>query len=177
MASPAGPTCPVCRRRFQAGPSCRDHQILCGAPACRRTRDNALARTRRQQVLDEARRDERERQQKHRQARREAKAAQDLAAAQARLAVALAGPPMTPMTPVTDPCHAPASADNPSESLMKSVDLLRRKLDLSHASLLRNFAEIQGVLARISAPGARHEPPLSRASLPAQSPGIQADSA
>lgn len=174
MAPPAGPTCPICRRRFLAGPSCRGNQILCGASACRRTRDNALARTRRERALDAARRDERERQQKCRRARREAKTARDLAAAAARPATDPAGPPVTP---VTAPCHAPASADNHSESLMKSVDLLRRKLDLSHASLLRNFAEIQDVLARISAPGAPHEAPLSRASLPARSAGIQADPA
>jgi hypothetical protein len=135
------PRCTQCRQRFEPHPATRSTQRVCG-PACRALRDNALARRRRALHLDEAREDERLRQQKHRAAARTPGAAPER-------------PPDRP------PCHAPGSADNPLNLHRKLLEIWDDESALSRARLLRKFARILGETEPI--PGA--EPPVSRARL------------
>lgn len=146
MASPTGPICLICRRRFRPDPRSRGAQRLCGQPACRRARNNALARARRRRDIDDARAEERERQRRCRLARR------------------LAASPTAPPTPPTvaparqpalasqaAPCHAQPDAQKRLDSLGKSFDSLRRQVALSRDTFLREIAQIQGAIERFSA--------------------------
>lgn len=141
--------CAQCRKRFVPHPAAGAKQRVCG-PACRALRDNLLARQRRALDLDEAREDERMRQQKHRAAAR----APGLAPAPA---------------PDPTPGHAPGSDANPSKLREKILEIWDEEATLSRARLQRRFARI---LAQTE-PDAGTEPPVSRARLGAQAPSLE----
>lgn len=167
MGSPKDHRCAVCRRRFEPTPSGRGVQVLCGAAACRRVRDNALARRRRTRNLDDAREDEVLRQRKSRLARKEAAAR----AAPADTTDPNRPPPHRP--PEGPPCHAPTSDAETLQSMMLSLDSWARREALSRASLQREIAGIQAALARLSGQRGHRQRPPSHADLPAQSASIQ----
>lgn len=169
MAPPKDHRCAVCRRRFLPAPAHCAAQVLCGELACRRARDNALARRRRARDVVEAREDEALRQRKCRQARRDA--ALDRAARAAPTSERAAeGPSGDAAAPR---CHAPPSDANLLESLTKSVQSWALRDALSRATLQREIATIQADLARHSGQSGYDGAALSRATLPAREPVIQ----
>ena len=107
---------------FAPSPRARATQRVCGA-VCRASRDRKLARARRRRELDEARSDERQRQQLHRENQRRASAQ---------------GAPERP----TENCHAPASPPKPAISQKKLAEILDRAFGLSRASLMRDLGEL-----------------------------------
>ena len=168
MAPPKDHRCAVCRRRFLPAPAHCAAQVLCGELACRRARDNALARRRRARDVADAREDEALRQRKCRQARKDAA---DRAARAAPTAERAAeGPSRDAVAPR---CHAPPSDANVLESLTKSVQSWVRRDALSRATLQREIATIQDHLARSTGQSGYDGAAPSRATLPAREPVIQ----
>jgi hypothetical protein len=73
MNNPSGSRrrCVSCRDWYEAAPSARGHQKVCGKEECRRKRRRRLAKKRREQDLHEHRVEERERQRRCRERRRQ----------------------------------------------------------------------------------------------------------
>ncbi len=145
--------CTQCRAWFIPSGSSVGTQRVCGK-ACRRLRDNALARRRRAADPDAAREDERLRQRKHREALR-------------------AGETTPPKPPASAPCHAPPSDANPAKLRHKILDLWDREAALSRARLDHQITEFFALATRSAGTEAPVTPPMSRASLGAEVPSAQ----
>ena len=135
--------CAECRKTFTPEPSARKTQRVCGE-ACRASRDRWLARVRRLRDLDDARADERARQEVSRKRRAEAG------------------------------CHAPASARKCPLSKTEVSQIVGRALESSRASLEREVRCILRRLAPNSGNAMAAGATMSRASLDAQVPDIAA---
>jgi hypothetical protein len=129
--------CAECRKTFKPAPSARATQRVCGE-ACRAARDQRLARARRRRDLDDARADERERQQASRTAR------------------AAAG------------CHTPPSPRKCLLSPQEVRQFVDRALDRSRATLVRELRGVLLRFMPIAGKPEATEAPLSRGSLGAQ---------
>lgn len=138
--------CAECRKTFTHAPSARSTQRVCGK-ACRAARDRRLARARRRRDLDDARADERERQQASRKAR--------LAAG----------------------CHAPPSARKCPLSLREVRQFADRALARSRATLVRDLGGILLRFMAIAGKPEATGVALSRVTLGAQASEMSDDSA
>ena len=145
--------CTQCRAWFVPKVSSVGTQRVCG-PACRRLRDNALARRRRAADPDAAREDERLRQRKHREALR-------------------AGETTPPKPPAPAPCHAPPSDANPAKLRHKILDLWDREAALSRARLDHQITAFLALATRSVGTEPPVTPPKSRGSLGAEMPSAQ----
>ena len=137
--------CTECRRWFQPPVTAAKSQRVCGAE-CRRKRRRRLARGRRWKRLQDHRVDERKRQQECRQRRREQ---EEKGAA----------------VPVTGPRHAPPSAPNSADLMVKVLESWDRAQALSRATLRREITTILRGKGPISGTEAAAVTPLSRATF------------
>jgi hypothetical protein len=144
--------CTECREWYEAAPSARDTQKVCGA-ACRQKRRRKCARVRRGRELQQARVDERERQRDHR--------------AERRRRAASPAPPTSPAGLGRDgpTCHAPPSSAKHREILSKVLDLWDNEMARSRATLERRIRLVLAGAQR--SPGTAEAGPgaLSRATL------------
>ena len=151
-----GHRCTECRKRFHPVVSARHSQRVCSA-ACRKARDRALARTRRDRDLHGYREDERRRQADR---RRRTKSA---------VISGVTGPPGTPR-------HAPSSAAKPLDLLKKVLQIGDRETARSRATLAQLLACVAGESRGTGGFSEATVGPLSRATLGAQPSGISEDS-
>jgi hypothetical protein len=137
--------CAECRTTFTAEPSARDTQRVCGE-VCRKSRDRRLARARRRRDLEEARADERERQQTSRKARAEAG------------------------------CHAPPSIRKCPLSNKEVRQFVDRALERSRATLVRDLRGVLLRFAQIAGEPSTLGAVMSRATLDVEGPEFMGDS-
>ena len=125
--------CTECRKWALASPTTKGGQKVCGK-ACRKRRNNKLARRRRRENLGEYRLDDRDRKRRSRQSQRAGKTEQM--------------PGLTPQRECESwtgslACHAPGSPDNLAEVMEKLGQILDDALAMSRARFRRQLGRMR----------------------------------